>query len=264
MRELKVFADGIPFAAGSRFRLSGKTAVGLFPSLFTLEAWNLKEEESFQLSNTKEIAVCREDACLAYGKVSDVFRQTVPEGTVTVAAFSLGLDLWEAPVSLSVEAGVSVSGTVRRLLEASGTGIRLLSFPGSDPVSVRGRAFLGRAAECIEEILTAAKARCALVPAGLCVIPADPLPASLILSEKDLADRPAYADGGRKLILSTTVTGFRPGDEMILEYGGKTASGLILERMVDADTGSGPWSTQLLIEIHQGGRNDGQIVSFNG
>ncbi len=139
---------------------------------------------------------------------------------------------------------------MRRLLEASGTGIRLLSFPGEDPVFSRGQAFFGRAAECITEALSAAHARGYLVPAGLCVIPAEPLPATLHLSEKDLTDRLAFADGGRKMILSTTVTGFQPGEEMTLETDGKAFSGLILERMTEADTAMGSWVTQLLVEVH--------------
>ena len=208
------------------------------------------EQDYLLLSNTRELAVYREDSCLAFGKMSDVFRRTVPEGTVTVAAFSLGLDLWEAAVAVSVEAGVTVSETVRRLLSASGTGIQLLSFPGEDPVFSRGQVFFGNAAECIVSALTGAGVGAYLVPAGLCVIPAEPPEAMLHLTEKDLADRPAYADGGRKLILSTTVTGFQPGEEMILSYNGKTAAGWILRRLVDADTGNGPWMTQLLIELH--------------
>ena len=51
------------------------------------------------------------------------------------------------------------------------------------------------------------------------------------------------------MILSTTVTGFQPGEEMTLETERKTYSGLILERMVEADTGSGPWKTQLLVQL---------------
>ena len=158
-RRLTVLADGEPFASGSRFRLTGKARIGLYPSLFLLECWNLPDSEVYRLQNNRELSVLHGDSCLAFGRVSDVFCRTVPEGTVTTAAFSLGLDLWEALVSLPVPAGASVSETVRSLLEASGTGIRLLSFPGSDPVISRGQAFCGRAAECIAEALTAAGAR---------------------------------------------------------------------------------------------------------
>ena len=249
-RQLTVLADGEPFASDCRFRLSGRIHIGLYPSLFLLQCRNLSEPDIYRLMNTKTLSVMRDDSCLAFGQVSDVFTRTVPEGTVTTAAFSLGLDLWEAHVSLSVPAGVSVSETVRRLLAASGTGIRLLSFPGNDPVFLRGQAFCGRAAECEEEALSAAGARGYLVPAGLCVIPAEPLPATLHLTDLDLTDRPAFADGGRKMILSTTVTGFQPGEEMTLSYDGKTYAGLILERMAEADTATGPWKTQLLTELH--------------
>ena len=41
------------------------------------------------------------------------------------------------------------------------------------------------------------------------------------------------------MILSTTVTGFQPGEEMTLEVDGQCWSGLILQRMVEADTVSG-------------------------
>ncbi len=248
-RELTVLADGGLFASGTRFRLSGKTSIGLYPSLFTLQAWNLSDADVFRLMNTRELSVLHGESCLAFGSVSDVFRRTVPEGTITTAAFSLGLNLWEAPVSLSVEAGVPVSETVRRILAASGTGIQLLSFPGPDPVSSRGQAWYGRAADCVTSALSAALARPYLVPAGLCVIPAEPLTATLHLTEKDLTDSPMIADHGKKLILSTTVTGFQPGEEMKLEYGSQHYAGLILERLVEADTSSGLWRTQLLIEL---------------
>ena len=250
IRNLTVLADGTPFASGCRFHLSGKTSLGLFPPLFLLECRNLAEADVFRLRNTAELSVLRGDSCLAYGKVTDVFRRTVPEGTVTTAAFSFGLNLWEAQVSLPVAAGASVSETVWQLLQASGTGIPLLSFPGEDPVFSRGQAFCGRAAECIETVLAAASARGYLVPAGMCVVPERPLPPALHLTEADLADAPMPACGGKKMILSTTVTGFQPGEEMALSYRGTECSGLILERMVDADTSEGPWSTQLLVQLH--------------
>lgn len=210
-RELSALCDGIAFAGGCRIHLSGKTGIGLFPSLFLLQCMNLSDADVFRLRNTNSLSVSREDSCLAFGKVSDVFRETVPEGTVTTVAFSLGLDLWEAQISLSVPSGMTVSETVRLLLEASGTGIQFLSFPGEDPACPRGQAFCGRAADGIAEALTAA--------------------------------------GGKKMILSTTVTGFQPGEEMTLEADGERRQGLILERMVEADTAYGEWKTQLVVQL---------------
>lgn len=248
-RKLTARTDGALFAEGCRFHLSGKTEIGLFPSLFLLQCQNLSDADVFRLRNTKELSVYRDDSCLAFGRVSDVFRETVPEGTVTTVAFSLGLDLWEAQVSVSVPAGETVSETIRLLLDASGTGIQLLSFPGEDPVFSRGQAFCGRAADCIATALTAAGAKGYLVPAGLCIVPAEPLELTLHLTKTDLTDAPMIAAGGTKMILSTTVTGFQPGEEMTLEVDGERWKGLILERMVEADTGYGEWRTQLLVQL---------------
>ena len=249
-RDFSVLLDGEPFKQGSGFRLTGRTDLNIYPDLFILQCRNLPQEAIFRLQNAKQISVISKDSCLASGQISDVCTQTVPEGTVTTAAFSLGLDLWNAEVSVSCPAGTSVSDDIRAILEASGTNIRLLSFPGEDPQPPRGRAYAGKAAEAVMQALSQCNARGILLPAGLKVIPKDPLPATLHLYESDLTDRPAFADSGRKLILNTDVIGFQPGEEMTLEFEGKTTKGLIASRMVDADSYSGPWKTELLIEIH--------------
>ena len=249
-RDFHVLLDGEPFTQGTGFRLTGRVDLNLFPDLFVLQCRNLPKEGIFQLQNSRQISVLSNGSCLASGQLSDVYIQTVPEGTVTVAAFSLGLDLWNAEISVSCLAGTSISEDVRAIVEASGTGIQLLSFPGEDPLPLRGRAYGGKAADAVASALSQAGARGFLTPAGLQVIPKDPLPASLHLTEADLTDRPVFADSGRKMILSTNVVGFQPGDEMTLSFEGTTTKGLIVSRLVDADSYAGPWKTELLIEIH--------------
>ena len=125
----------------------------------------------------------------------------------------------------------------------------MLSFPGDDPQPLRGRAYIGKAAEAITSALSQAGARGFLTPAGLQVIPKDPLPASLHLTEADLTDRLVFADSGRKMILSTNVVSFQPDDEITLSFEGTTTKGLIVSRLVDADSYAGPWRTQLLVEL---------------
>ena len=158
-----------------------------------------------------------------------------------------GPPLWEAPVSLSVEAGVSVSETLRRILAASGTGISLLAFPGPDPVRTRGQAFYGRAAECAEEALSAVPARACLSPAGLRVIPAEGLPVSLYLTDRDLIDTPFFTDG--QMILRTTVTGWPVGERISVKWKDGSAEGLVTERRMDIDTLNGKWESMLLISL---------------
>ncbi len=247
-RELKVLADGEPVTGFAHARLTGMDAIGLYPMPFTLWLWNLSESDYYLLSAAKEISVLHDDSVLAAGTMTDICRGTVPEGTVTEVVFSAGIRLWEAPVSLSVEAGVSVSATVKRLLAASGTGITLLSFPGDDPVRTRGQAFSGRAAECIETALSAAKARSCLTPAGLCVIPAAGLPVSMELSEADLIDAPSPV-GDFLLILRTKVTGWPLGKKVSVTWKGKTMEGLVMERSIDADNTEGKWQAELILEV---------------
>ena len=260
IRSLTVLADGEPLPAG-RLALSGREAVGLFPSPFTLRLWNLPEESFLQLSRAGSVSVQCGDSCLAAGTVTDVCRQTVPEGTLTEAVFSPGLALWEAQVSLSVPAGTGTADTVRAILEASGTGIPLLSVPDPDLISSRSQAFFGRAAECIEEVLSGKQgdgpetAQAMLVPSGLYIIPPSGLPVSLLLSEQDLMDAPVFA--GRKpggtsaafMLLSVSAVGFRPGQAVSLSWHGETFTGLIRERQLELWTSGGPWVNQLLIEL---------------
>jgi len=258
-RTLTILADGEPVTGYARARLIGAERLGLYPSLFMLHLWNVAEEDYLALSRSREVTVMHEDVVLVSGMVSDAYRHlirpsgTFPSrgrlngGTETFVAIAPGLKLWEAPVSMDVEAGVTVSETVRRLLEASGAGIQLLSFPGEDPVTTRGQAFFGRAAECIEEALGKAGARCCLVPSGLCVIPAEGVPVSMVLTEEDLTDVPSFNCGG-DMVLRTGPAGWLLGKGVEVRYGGTVNRGLISERLLSLDTGDGPWRVELIVQ----------------
>ena len=246
-RSLSVCADGLPLTGFRHAYLSGRDSLGLYPMPFILRLWNLSDSDYHALRAAKELSVRQEDSVLASGRVSDVYLRTVPEGKITEVVFAAWLGLWEAPVSLSVEAGASVSDTVRRILEAGGTGIPLLSFPGEDPVRSRGQAFYGRAAECIEEALSAAGARGYLTESGLCVVPAECLPVSMELSSADLLSDPVFV-GNRQLLLRTRITGWPLGKAVRVRWKDGSQEGLVLERSVDADNLEGKWESELLVD----------------
>jgi hypothetical protein len=136
------------------------------------------------------------------------------------------------------------------LLEASGTGIPLLSFPGEDPVATRGQAYFGRAAECIEEALGKAGAGCCLVPSGLCVIPKEGVPVSMVLTGEDLTDAPSFTSGG-EMVLRTEPAGWTLGKGVEVRYGGTVNRGLISEKMINLDTGDGFWRVEVVVELMQ-------------
>ena len=246
-RSLTILADDEPVTGYARAKLLGNERLGLYPSLFMLHLWNVGEEDYLALSRCREVTVKHEDVVLVSGTMSDAFRSRGKSGTEAHIAVSPGLALWEAPVSLPVESGVTVSETVGRLLEASGTGISLLSFPGEDPAATRGQAFYGRAAECIGEALGKAGARCCLVPSGLCVIPKEGLPVSVVLTEEDLTDAPSFNCGG-DMVMRTGPVGWTLGKGVEVRYGGTVNRGLITERMLTLDTGDGPWKVELVVE----------------
>ena len=246
-RALSVLADGTALTGFRRACLTGRDALGLYPMPFTLRLWNLAESDYLALRAAKSLSVRHEDSVLASGKVSDVYLRIVPEGKITEVVFAAGLGLWETPVSLSVEAGVSVSDTVRRILSASGTGIPLLSFPGDDPVRSRAQAFYGRASECVEEALSAAGARGYLTESGLCIVPAEGLPVSMELSSADLLSDPVSVGSGQ-LLLRTRITGWPLGKTVRVKWKDGSREGLVLERSVEADNLEGKWESEMLIE----------------
>ena len=247
-RTLSILADGEELSGFNRARLTGVDSIGLYPMPFTLRLWNLADDDHYLLSAAKEVSVTHDGSVLAAGTISDLYRYAVPEGTVTEVIFSAGLRLWEATVSLSVEAGVSVSETVRRILSASGTGISLLSFPGEDPVRTRAQTFFGRAAECVEETLTAAGARPCLMPSGLAVVPESDLPVSMELTEEDMVDLPSRA-GSRYLIVRTRPVGWPLGKTVSVTWEGESWTGIVTERSVDADNVAGRWEAELIVQI---------------
>ncbi len=267
-RSLAVTLDGEPFPFSGRMRLRGKDELSLFPALFTLECWNLPEEYFLRLFRARRISVSHGNACLVSGRISDVFRHAEKDGTVTAAAVSLGLDLWESLVSLAVPAGASVSETVRRILASSGTGIPLLSFPEHDPVLPRAQSFFGRAAECVTEALS----RCAvpsspghserseesframLTPSGLMAVSAKGMPEAVQITGADLTDTVAFAGGtlrGSKplAVLSAAVSGWRPGQTVEVRQGDVSFRGIVVSRGVDADTASGAWKCEMILEV---------------
>ena len=150
-RTLDILVNGRLVRNYARARLFGKERLGLYPSLFMLSLWNIPEDEYLLLSRAHEITIKHGEVILASGAVADVFRYSERKGTEVQVAFSPGLMLWGSSVSLDVEAGTRVSEIVSQLLDRSGAGVELLSFPGEDPIVTRGQAFFGRASECIEE-----------------------------------------------------------------------------------------------------------------
>jgi len=247
-REMIVNMDIGELKCDVRLRLRGKETLGLYPDLFTLECWNLSEDDFLRLSRSRILSVLHGNSCLIYGVITDVYRQTVPEGEITTVAFVCGWALWVTAVSLSVPAGLSASETVAQILENTGLPFSLFSWVGEDPVFSRGQAFHDRAALCLTSALSAAGARGMMTQHGLCVVPTEGLPVSIHLTERDLVDAPSFT-AGNLMVISTLPIGWQVGATLELEYEGYLRKGTIMERNLDLDTNAGSWKTELLVEL---------------
>ena len=247
IRLLRVFADGHLVTGFRHARLTGRDALGLTPMPFALNLWNLVSSDYYLLSSAKKISVMNGDSILAAGDIFGVNKQAFNDGIVTEVIFSAGMNLWNTPISLTVDASSRVSETLADILEASGTGISLLSYLGEDPVRSRHQSFYGTAAECLRIALSATTSKLCLVPSGLYVVPDKGIPVSMWLSNDDLIDLPVKIND--YVILRTTVTGWSLGKLVELRRNGETIRGLITERSVDADNMNGSWECQLKIQL---------------
>ena len=88
------------------------------------------------------------------------------------------------------------------------------------------------------------------MPSGLCVIPAEGLPVSMVLTEEDLADVPSFNCGG-DMVLRTGPAGWTLGKGVEVRCEGTVNRGLISERLISLDTGDGPWRIELVVELGQ-------------
>lgn len=250
LKNLTVFADEREVVSFGRAVFSGKDSLGLLPSMFILRLHNLSASDVDLLSTAKKISVSYQGSVLAAGDISNVVRRITSGGSVTSVAFSMGLSLWEASVTLSIEANTAVSETVRRILAASGTEIPLLSFPGADPMFLRGQAYFGRAAESVVLALSAASARGYLTASGLCVVPDEDLPVSVYLSDEDLVTAPFYPTGDI-MVLRTRLNGWQLGKMVSVAWKGVETKGIVSERAFNADNVLNVWESELLVEVRR-------------
>ncbi len=248
-RTLDILVDGISIADGCRVRLTGESGIGLYPRLVTVSILNVSESGYHAIRMNSRIEVRCRDSELFSGEIQDVNRETVKGGVWTTVGFAAGVGLYREQIGISLEAGLTVSETVQKILEQSGTGIRLLSWRGDDPMFSRAQAYCGSTAEIIDQVMAAAGARAVMVDAGIIVATDKPEATDVWLTEADLMNEPYFT--AEHVILKTKMVGWTVGHRMQLDWQGKTIVGMIEKRAVEADTGKGIWQCALLVRVRQ-------------
>lgn len=138
----------------------------------------------------------------------------------------------------------------------------LLSFRGKDVLYPRGQSFFCRAADAVSRVLRDCGSEAYLTDAGIAMVPSVSSSAPVTSAESldtasasvktvtigpdDLTDTPHEATGA--VILSVILSGWSVGLAASVSVPGFVLSGLIRERLIDADTASGPWKCELLVE----------------
>lgn len=246
-RDLEIIADGNEIARGCRLRLTAETTLGLRPPLHRLEIHDLSESSAALLSGGRWLEVICGINALSVGEITEVFTRSENGQRLTTVIFSPGLSLWGSAVSLAVPAGLKVSDVLRRLLEASGTGMPLAAFAADDVCLSRPQAFFGRTCDALTLLAETADADVFFGTAGVCVSGRRPREAMYILTNRDLLSEPVLT--GNRMIISTAMTGWTPGIWIEVIRQGSSRTGRIRACLVQADNREGPWKTELELEL---------------
>ena len=245
LRSLRIFAEDQEIGAGCRISLEGEERLALRPGFYLLRVLDLSATAAARLIPSARVEVRSEDSVLASGTVTA--SRTHPEAghSVTEATLIPARALWTAAVSASFPAGMSLRETARRLLEASGVGLPLAGFTGTDRILSRPQAYFGRLTDALSELAKAADAEVCVTPGGILFAGRADRAAALILTEADLLAAPEFT--GDAWILRTSMIGWPPGARLRVRWRDTELEGRILTRSVWADNGSGPWKTELLL-----------------
>ncbi len=275
VRSMTVWADGREIGSGCRMHLTGEKSMDLRPGLFRLTMYDPSPAAAGALCSAEWLEGRAGNSGLASGRRWDARTGCFSGRRMTEAAFSPGMDLWESACAVSAAPGMKVSDTVRAVLRGSagaagagrsgaggmggadagstGTGgaeFVLAGYAAEDPVMARGQSFFGRTADALAMLAETAGARAYLSPAGVVFCGKKNREPVLVLTEADLLSEPVAAEGC--VVLTAGMAGWPEGAWIRYTWQGMKGEGRLMARAVDADTASGVWRTELLVEREGG------------
>lgn len=284
-RDLHLFADDVEIARGCRMMLTAHETLTLYPALHQLEILDLSDSSVSLLAGTNRIEVRSGNSILAFGELMDTVTQSISGKRQTSLVFSPGLSLWQSSVSLSVAAGMKISDTIRSLLAEAGktatqsqadqTGtsdfdsssdsiFSLAAFTAEDRILSRPQAFFGRTCDALAMLAETAGADAFMSPAGVCVSSRpgrDPAPAADSASDASSRNVSAFYSvpesallsapvvTGDRLLAVTEMIGWPLGENLTITWQGVSRTGRLVSRLIQADTGDGPWKSELELEL---------------
>jgi len=251
-RDLHLFAADAEIARGCRMMLIAHETLTLHPALHQLEILDLSDSSVSLLTGTNRIEVRSGNSVLAFGEMVDTVTQSISGKRQTSLIFSPGLSLWLSSVSLSVAAGMKISDTIRALLAEAGEDgatFSLAAYTAEDMILSRPQAFFGRTCDALAMLAEMAGADAFLSPAGVCVsAPKTESKASAFeVPESALLSAPIQTED--RLLAVTEMIGWPLGENLTITWQGVSRTGRLVSRLIQADTGDGPWKSELELEL---------------
>ncbi len=237
-RPLILKADGNRIAADLRIRIRGRSNMTLLPDLFVIDVYNLTDEDSATISESKTISALDEtDALLCYGEIEDVYTHPEETNTITTLVIADGSSFSQMRISKTVGSGSRVRDAFFHILGNAVNG----SYLSSDLRLPRGQVFSGRLLDCVSVLAKTVNARAFLTHGAVFVVEKGRSESVLELTEDDIIDDPSSAEG--TIIVKAKVRGYSVGT--ILKF--RSHAYRLASQSFDADNQKGLWRTELTL-----------------
>ena len=246
-RNLSLYVEDSQVAAGCRINLSAREVLSILPALHHVTIQDLSDLSIASLSEGRSLQVRSDDFVICSGTITEVYTHIDSGKKLTSVVFSPQLALWNASVSFSVPSGMPVRTTIEKILENSGTDLQLAGYAADNPALLRPQAFFGRAADALSVFAEMADADIFIGPAGVIVSGRNQKTPVTRIQESALLSEPIPV--GKSLILSTIAVGLPLGTVAETEWKGMSYTGRIVSSFIQADNVSGPWKTELELEL---------------
>ena len=244
-RDLHVYADGLEVGRSCRIRLFLLENLSLLPHLYSLKIWDLSESAEACLCAAAALEVRSGSSILASGAVISACPRMESGQRVLSVSFSPGMALWQSAVSLSLNAGIRVSDTIRAILAASGTDVPLAAFLAEDRRISRPQAFFGRTCDALRTLADSVHAKVFPGASGLCVVDPSLQAPTLFFPEESMRGDVLFLPD--RFSLSTEIAGWPLGACVQFTWRKSTYRGLLSAHMLNLDNRDGSWLSQLEI-----------------
>ena len=237
-RPLKVQADNRYIAADNRIRIKGRANMTMMPDFFTVEIYNLSDEDLSIVRDAKMLSVFGEkDSMMIYGEIEDIYFRSADANRIATICVSDGKTFWESTVEKTIASGASVETAIRNIVDSIAIG----SILAQDAFLMRGQTFSGRQADAVRMMAKTMNARAFVAHNTLHVVEKGKTEWQIDIDEDEVITDPQYAEG--VVALKTIVRGYPVG--IIAKYGGVEYR--IAAQSMDADNMRGNWDSELIL-----------------